>query len=89
VISLDLVVSYIVEWMGCENIPFLAAVKKPILEPEKVPMQIGHWLVYEILEPVPGSTWTNDGHYEMVCQQINCIDNEVVKHFYPKGVGPF
>jgi hypothetical protein len=61
----------------------LAAVKKPILEPE-VPMQIGHWLVYKILEPIPGSSWTHDGYYKMVCQQINCIDNDVVKHFYPK-----
>jgi hypothetical protein len=23
--------------------------------------------------------------YNMVCQQINCIDNDVVKHLYPKG----
>jgi hypothetical protein len=30
----------------------LAAVKKPILEPEKVLMQIGCWLVYKILEPM-------------------------------------
>ena len=63
----------------------LAAVKKPILEPEKVPMQIGRWLVYEILEPIPGSSWTHDGYYEMVCQRVNCIDNDVVKCFYPKG----
>jgi hypothetical protein len=63
----------------------LDAVKRPILEPEKVPMQIGHWLVYKILEPIPGSSWTHDGYYKMVCQQINCIDNDVVKCFYLKG----
>jgi hypothetical protein len=52
-------------------------------------MQIGYWLMCEILEPVPGSTWTHDGYYEMACKQINCIVNDVVKRFYAKGVGPF
>jgi hypothetical protein len=86
--------SYVSAWLGY-GIPAvreeleaavrkLDAVKKPILELEKVPMQLGHWLVYEILEPISGSSWTHDGYYKMVCQQINCIDNDVVKCFIQK-----
>jgi 5'-3' exonuclease len=63
----------------------LASLKNPILEPEKVPMQIGRWLVYEILEPIPSSNWAHDCYFEAVCQRVNPITNDIVKRFYPKG----
>jgi len=59
--------------------------KKPILEPEKVPIQIGRWLVSEALEPTEGSDWTHDGYFRAIRECVETIIDSVVKQFYPRG----
>jgi hypothetical protein len=68
-----------------EKVRGLVSLSVPILEPEKVPMQIGNWFVYEILEPVEGSEWTHEGYFESVRERVQPIGNATMKRFYPKG----
>lgn len=68
-----------------DHVERLIQLEKGILEPEKVPLQIAHWLVCEVLEPLPDSQWSHGDYFQVVKDKVESINASVIKRFYSKG----
>ena len=58
--------------------------KKPMLEPEKVPMQIDAWSMQGVFLPSTGSNWQHDGYYVLLKQSTWKISDELFKSIFPR-----
>ena len=59
--------------------------KKPILSPEKVPMQMSAWSLHIVMLPLNDRKWEHDGHYDLVKQKLKPTNEYVIKTFCPLG----
>lgn len=57
---------------------------KPILPPERVPMQIGWWMVHEVLENIEGQEWEREPYFDLIQNKVAAVDSDLVQRFYPK-----
>lgn len=58
--------------------------RKLVLEPEKVPIQIGRWMVSEVLVPLdPNKRWQRDGYFEKI-RSVQAIAGKTIARFYPR-----
>ena len=58
---------------------------KPILPPEKVPMQIDDWTLHGIVKPMNGSNWQNDGYCMAFKSSMCTITNSIIDSMCLKG----
>ena len=59
--------------------------KKRILEPEKVPLQIDTQSLHGNIKPIDGHEWQHDNYYHQLKHNIYIISNSVIRNIWPKG----
>jgi hypothetical protein len=63
--------------------------KIKILEPEKVPIQIGQWQVHEILQPTnPNVDWNFESYFSEI-RRMNVVGDAVFDSFYSRDAHNF
>lgn len=71
-----------------EEVRQLIAIGKNVLEPERVPIQIGIWQVHEILKikSIEEADWQEEGYYDLIKAKLKPItDVNDVRQFFPLG----